>query len=132
VVAVRVLATPGHTDDSVSFLAEDCVFTGDSLMVRSCGRTDFQNGDAGALYDSVHAHLFTLPDATRVYPGHDYKGRTATTVGEEKRHNARLAGRTREEFIQLMGSLGLPPPRLLDQAVPANRACGQLPAVPQG
>jgi sulfur dioxygenase len=130
-LAVRVLATPGHTDDSVSFLVEDCVFTGDALMVRSCGRTDFQNGDAGALYDAVHAHLFTLPDATRVYPGHDYKGRTVTTVGEEKRHNARLVGRTREEFIQLMGSLGLPPPRLLDQAVPANRACGQQPAAPQ-
>jgi len=130
-LALEALETPGHTDDSLTFLAEGCAFTGDALMVRACGRTDFQNGDAGQLYDSIHAHLYTLPDDTRVYPGHDYKGRTVTTVGEEKRFNARLAGRTREQFVTLMNGLNLPRPKQLDVAVPANRACGQ-PAPAQG
>lgn len=131
-VALRVVETPGHTDDSVSYLADGCAFTGDALMVRACGRTDFQNGDAGQLYDSIHAHLFSLPEDTRVYPGHDYKGRTVTTVGEERRFNARLAGRTREQFVTLMNGLNLPRPRHMDVAVPANLACGQPQALPQG
>jgi sulfur dioxygenase len=131
-VALGVLETPGHTDDSVSYLAEGCVFTGDALMVRACGRTDFQNGDAGQLYDSIHARLFSLPDATLVYPGHDYKGRTVTSVGEEKRFNARLAGRTRAQFVALMDGLNLPRPKQIDVAVPANLACGRPPALTQG
>jgi len=121
----RVIATPGHTDDSLTYHIGDKLFTGDALLIRTCGRTDFQNGDAGALFDAIHGRLFTLPDSTHVYPGHDYKGRTVSTIGEEKQHNARLAGRTRDDFISLMAGLNLPPPKKLDQAVPANRACGQ-------
>lgn len=122
---LTALATPGHTDDGVTFALPGAVFTGDTLLVRGCGRTDFQNGDAGALYDSVVGRLFTLPDATIIYPGHDYRGHTSSTIGEERAHNPRLAGRSRDEFIALMASLALPPPRKLAEAVPANRACGQ-------
>lgn len=125
----QVLATPGHTDDSVSYLLEDRVFTGDALLVRGNGRTDFQNGSAAQLHDSITRVLFALPDATRVYPAHDYKGFTVTTVAEEKRHHPRLAGRSREEFIHIMENLHLPNPRKMDLAVPANRACG-YPAPP--
>ena len=121
----RVVSTPGHTDDSVSYLLGDRVFTGDALLVRSVGRTDFQNGDAGQLYDTVTRIFFALPDDTRVCPGHDYKGHTATTIGEEKKYNARIVGRDRDAFIQLMGSLNLPKPKRIDVAVPANRACGR-------
>jgi len=122
---VQVLETPGHTDDSLCYRVGDSLFTGDSLLIRTCGRTDFQNGDAGQMFDSVHQRLFTLPDDTWVYPGHDYKGRTRSTIGEEKRLNTRLVGRDREAFVALMGSLNLPKPKRLDEAVPANRACGQ-------
>lgn len=128
-LAIAVLATPGHTDDALSYLAGDRVFTGDALLIRATGRTDFQNGDAGALYDSITGVLFRLPDDTRVYPAHDYKGMTVSTIGEEKRFNPRLAGKSREQFIELMNGLTLPPPKKLDTAVPANRACG---IVPQG
>jgi len=126
---IEVLATPGHTDDHISLYipAKAAVLTGDTLLVRGCGRTDFQNGDAATLFRSVHERLFTLPDATRVYPGHDYKGHTVTTIGEEKRWNPRLAGKTEAEFVALMDALHLPPPRMLDLAVPANRACGRPP-----
>jgi sulfur dioxygenase len=127
---VQVLATPGHTDDSVSYHVEGCVFTGDTLLVRGTGRTDFQNGDAGQLHDSITQVLFVLPAGTLVYPGHDYHGRTVTTVGEEQRLNPRLAGKDRAAFITLMAQLRLPPPRKLALAVPANRACGQLPSLP--
>lgn len=119
-----VLATPGHTDDSVSYRLADRVFTGDALLVRANGRTDFQNGDAGQLFDSITQVLFALPEETLIYPAHDYKGRTVTSVGEEKRHNPRISGKTREEFVEIMANLKLPPPKLLDIAVPANRACG--------
>jgi hypothetical protein len=98
--------------------------TGDALFIRGCGRTDFQDGDAGALYDSVTQHLFSLPDNTLVYPGHDYKGCTVSTIGEEKRWNPRFAGRDRMGFIQLMNSLNLPQPEKISVAVPANRRCG--------
>jgi len=131
------IETPGHTDDSLSFYFAGApgfpaaVFTGDTLLVRGCGRTDFQNGDAGALYDSVHAKLFTLPEDTRVYPGHDYKGFTMSTIGEERRHNRRLVDRERDAFIALMAGLNLPRPRLIDEAVLANRACGRAEPVPQ-
>ncbi|NVJ21923.1 MBL fold metallo-hydrolase [Myxococcus sp. AM011] len=120
----RVLATPGHTDDSVSYLLGDRVFTGDALLIRGNGRTDFQNGDPSQLYDSLTRVLFGLPDSTLVYPAHDYKGRTVTSIGEEKRHNPRVAGKSRDEFIHIMEHLDLPKPKKLDVAVPANRACG--------
>ncbi|MFP2907508.1 MBL fold metallo-hydrolase [Pyxidicoccus sp. 3LFB2] len=122
---VKVLETPGHTDDSLSFLCEGRLFTGDALLVRATGRTDFQNGDAGQLYDTITGRLFTLPEETVVCPGHDYSGHTASTIGEEKRHNPRLAGRSREAFITFMQSRQLPPPKKLDVAVPANLACGK-------
>jgi sulfur dioxygenase len=121
---VKVLETPGHTDDSLSFLCEGHLFTGDALLIRGTGRTDFQNGDAGQLYDSITGRMFTLPDETRVYPGHDYAGHAMSTIGEEKRHNPRLAGKTRDAFIAFMQSRQLPPPKKLSIAVPANRACG--------
>jgi glyoxylase-like metal-dependent hydrolase (beta-lactamase superfamily II) len=126
-LALTVLETPGHTDDGLSYLLGDRVFTGDTLLVRSAGRTDFQNGDAGQLYDAITTVLFRLPDETLVYPAHDYKGMTVSTIGEEKRLNPRIAGKSREEFIALMGALALPPPKKLAIAVPANRACGALP-----
>jgi glyoxylase-like metal-dependent hydrolase (beta-lactamase superfamily II) len=133
-IELRVLATPGHTAGCVSYLvseaggAPDRVLTGDALMVRGCGRTDFQEGDAGLLWDSVHAKLFALPDATLVYPAHDYKGMTVSTIGEEKRFNPRLGGaRTRADFVALMASLDLPPPAKIAEALPANRACGEEP-----
>ena len=108
----------------MSYLLGDRVFTGDALLIRGTGRTDFQNGDPGTLYESITRVLFALPDETLVYPAHDYKGLTVTTIGEEKRHNPRVAGRSREGFIELMSHLGLPKPKLIDIAVPANRACG--------
>lgn len=125
-IAIHVLATPGHTDDSVSFLAEGHVFTGDALLIRGTGRTDFQNGSAEALHDSITRVLFALPDETVVLPGHDYKGLSQSSIGEEKAHNPRLARKTRAEFVSLMENLGLPPPKRLDVAVPANRACGRV------
>jgi sulfur dioxygenase len=140
-VALRVLATPGHTDDSVSYLlvdpehidrAGDRVFTGDALLIRAAGRTDFQNGNAGRLFDSITRALFTLPDAVLVYPAHDYLGRTVTTIAEEKRWNARIAGKSRDEFIAVMSALHLPEPKRLREAVPANRACGRSPMPVQG
>ncbi|HTI46634.1 MAG TPA: MBL fold metallo-hydrolase [Casimicrobiaceae bacterium] len=125
----RVLAihTPGHTAGSMSYLWRGNVFTGDTLLIDGCGRTDFQSGDAGALFDSVHRRLFTLPDDTRVYPAHDYHGHTVSTIGHEKRHNARLAGRDREAFSRLMADLHLPRPKMIDIAVPANRLLGIVP-----
>jgi len=129
-VELEVIATPGHTDDSISYRAADRVFTGDALLIRAAGRTDFQNGDAGQLYDSISARLFTLPDATLVYPAHDYRGLTVSTIGEEKRFNARIAGKTREEFVTVMSSLRLPAPHRIHEAVPANRACGMAATLP--
>lgn len=125
-LSITALATPGHSDDSISFLAGDRVFTGDALLIRSCGRTDFQNGDAKALYSSLTRVLFALPDDTLVYPGHDYSGHTVSTIGEEKRWNRRIAGRGEPEFVALMSKLDLPAPRNIATAVPANHACGQL------
>ncbi|MBZ4371743.1 MBL fold metallo-hydrolase [Corallococcus sp. AS-1-6] len=128
----KVLATPGHTDDSLSYLLGDRVFTGDALLVRGNGRTDFQNGNASQLYDSLTRVLFSLPDDTLVYPAHDYHGHMATSIGEEKRHNPRVAGKSREEFIHIMENLHLPKPKKIDIAVPANRACGHTAPAPQG
>jgi sulfur dioxygenase len=123
-LTIEVIATPGHTDDSVCYRVGDDLFTGDTLFVRGNGRTDFQNGDPGDLYDSITRRLFALPDATRVWPGHDYKGFTGSTIGEEKRLNPRLAHRSRADFMALMNGLDLPPPKALAAAVAANRACG--------
>ena len=128
----QVLATPGHTDDSVSYLLGDRVFTGDALLIRGNGRTDFQNGNAAQLYHSITRVLFSLPDETLVYPAHDYKGRTVTSIAEEKRHNPRVAGKSLEEFIQIMENLHLSKPKKIDLAVPANRACGSTVAAQQG
>jgi len=122
---IRSLHTPGHTAGSMSFLWRDAVFTGDTLLIGGCGRTDFQSGDAGALYDSITNKLFALPDETIVFPAHDYNGRTSSTIGAEKRGNPRLAGRSRDAFIKLMSELRLPPPRMIDVAVPANLRLGQ-------
>jgi glyoxylase-like metal-dependent hydrolase (beta-lactamase superfamily II) len=127
----EVLETPGHTPESLSFVLaagdERRVFTGDALLIGTCGRTDFQGGDAGALWDSIHARLFTLPQATVVYPAHDYKGRTSSTIAAEISGNTRIAGKTRDEFIVLMDHLGLPPPKKLEVALEANLTCGRPP-----
>ncbi|HKO90679.1 MAG TPA: MBL fold metallo-hydrolase [Polyangiaceae bacterium] len=123
--ALSVIETPGHTRDSLSFFTPGHVFTGDALLVRGTGRTDFQAGNAGALYDSIDRRLFALPDETIVWPGHDYKGHTASTIGEERLHNPRLARKSRHEFIAIMSELKLPPPKRIQIAVPANLACGR-------
>ena len=121
---LRALHTPGHTAGSMSYLWRGNAFTGDALLIDGCGRTDFQGGDAGALYDSIHAKLFSLSDMTRVFPGHDYRGNAVSTIGWEKRHNARLANRDRAAFVELMGDLKLPRPKMMDIFVPANRRLG--------
>jgi sulfur dioxygenase len=121
---IKVIATPGHTAGSVSYLWFDRVFTGDALLINGCGRTDFQSGDAGVLYDSITQKLFTLPDETLVYPGHDYQGRYVSSIAQEKNINPRLANKTRQEFILLMQALNLAKPTMIDVAVPANRKCG--------
>ena len=126
-MTIKALATPGHTDDSLSFCVGDRVFTGDALLVRGCGRTDFQNGDPETLYRSITEVLFALPDTTQVFPAHDYKGLTVTTIGEERRYNPRVAGKSMAEFAAIMRGLNLPPPKLIDKAVPANRLCGNVP-----
>lgn len=121
---LRALYTPGHTDDSYSFVMADRVFTGDTLLIRGTGRTDFQNGDARAQYQSLFGKLLRLPEETLVYPAHDYKGWTVSTIGEEKAHNPRLQVRSEQEYVALMNGLVLPHPKLMDLAVPANLACG--------
>jgi glyoxylase-like metal-dependent hydrolase (beta-lactamase superfamily II)/rhodanese-related sulfurtransferase len=120
-------STPGHTYGCVTYVCaeEGMAFTGDALFIRGCGRTDFQQGDARALYTSVHDKIFSLPDDTRLYPGHDYRGRMVTTVDEEKRFNPRLGGgRSLDAFVGIMESLQLAPPQRIDEAVPANMASG--------
>ncbi len=121
---IKVLATPGHTPGSSSFLWRDRLFTGDALLINGCGRTDFQGGDAGALYDSITQRLFTLPGETLVYPGHDYQGRRVSSIAQERAINPRLAGKTRAQFIEIMNNLHLPRPLRFDEAVPVNRTCG--------
>lgn len=123
---IEVRATPGHTNGDVVYVVGDRVFTGDTLLIDGCGRTDFQQGDAGTLYDSVHGKIFTLPPDTLVYPGHDYNGRTVSTVKQEKATNSRLGGgRSRDEFIERMANLKLAYPKQIDRAVPANQKCGR-------
>jgi glyoxylase-like metal-dependent hydrolase (beta-lactamase superfamily II)/rhodanese-related sulfurtransferase len=123
-LALDVIYTPGHTDDSYSFLLADRVFTGDTLLIRGTGRTDFQNGSARAQYDSIFGRLLKLPDETMVFPAHDYKGDTVSTIGEERRFNPRLQVGSVDEYIELMASLNLPNPRMMDVAVPANMHVG--------
>jgi glyoxylase-like metal-dependent hydrolase (beta-lactamase superfamily II)/rhodanese-related sulfurtransferase len=123
-VRLDVLYTPGHTDDSYSFLLDDRVFTGDTLLIRGTGRTDFQNGDPRAQYDSIFNKLLKLPDATLVFPAHDYKGETVSTIGEEKRFNPRLKVQSMDEYAALMNNLKLPNPKMMDVAVPANMHVG--------
>jgi glyoxylase-like metal-dependent hydrolase (beta-lactamase superfamily II) len=128
-VRLKALYTPGHTDESFSFVLDPArpkaVFTGDVLLIRGTGRTDFQGGDPEKSWDSIVGKLFKLPDSTLVYPAHDYKGWTASSIGEERRWNPRLAGKTREEYVAIMNSLDLPHPQQMDVAIPANLACGQ-------
>ena len=123
-LALDVLYTPGHTDDSYSFLTGDRVFTGDTLLIRGTGRTDFQNGDARAQYDSIFNKLLRLPESTLVYPAHDYKGETVSTIGEEKAFNPRLQVKSVDEYVVLMNNLNLPNPKMMDVAVPANMKVG--------
>lgn len=126
-IEVEARYTPGHTNACTSYVIDNMVFTGDALLIDGCGRTDFQEGNAGTLYDSIHHQLFTLPDETIVYPGHDYKGRTQSTIGHERESNARLGNnQTRENFIELMKNLDLPYPAKIDIALPANKACGTV------
>ncbi|TGN05911.1 MBL fold metallo-hydrolase [Leptospira bandrabouensis] len=123
----QVIHTPGHTPCSISLLLNGkYLFTGDALFVRGCGRTDFQGGNAESLYKSITEKLFSLPDATIVLPGHDYKGFLSTTIGEEKKWNPRIAGKSLLEFIEIMDNLNLPEPKKIHEAVPANRACGKV------
>jgi len=116
---IRVLHTPGHTHGSMSYVWRNNVFTGDTLLINGCGRTDFQSGSAEALYDSLTRVLFSLPDDTIVWPGHDYQGRSHSTIGAEKSGNPRIAGKTLAEFAGIMHALDLPRPRRIDEAVPA-------------
>ena len=125
--AIKTLETPGHTDASLSFYCEEMVFTGDVLLIRGTGRTDFQSGSAEDLFDSVHQRLFTLPPDTKVYPAHDYKGFTSSTIEMEIRHNPRVgSGKTKTEFIQIMKDLKLDLPKKIKESLPANMACGTL------
>jgi len=123
-VELEALYTPGHTDDSFCFRMADRVFTGDTLLIRGTGRTDFQNGDARAQYQSIFGRLLKLPDDTLVYPGHDYKGDTVSTIGEERRCNPRLQVKSVDEYVELMGKLKLANPKMMDVAVPANMKIG--------
>jgi len=127
-VQVAPLHTPGHTDTHLAFAVGERVFTGDALLIDGCGRTDFQNGDATALYKSVTEKLFRLPDDTLVYPAHDYQGRRVSTVAQERLRNPRLGGgKSLSEFRAIMLELKLPYPKFIDHAVPGNRQCGVCP-----
>src|ERR1700744_4905446 len=123
-ISLDVLYTPGHTDDSYSFLLPDRVFTGDTLLIRGTGRTDFQNGDPRAQYDSIFNKLLKLSEGTLVFPAHDYKGDTVSTIGEEKLFNPRLQVKSMDEYAELMNNLDLPNPKMMDVAVPANLRVG--------
>ncbi len=126
-VSLRALATPGHTNGCMSYVLADqsMVFTGDTLLIRGCGRSDFQQGSARKLYESITTRLFSLPDACLVYPAHDYNGRTVSSIGEEKAFNARVGGGANEtDFVEYMNAMKLPHPKKIDEAVPANLRSG--------
>ncbi len=131
-IEIHPLFTPGHTDTHHAYLydngTQQMLFSGDALLIEACGRTDFQSGDAATLYKSIHGKFFTLPDETLVYPAHDYKQRTLTTIGQEKMRNPRLDnGKTLEEFVAIMDGLDLAYPKKIDFAVPGNELCGECP-----
>jgi len=129
-IEIKAIATLGHTDSHMSYLVnQDRVLTGDSLFIRGCGRTDFQSGNPGLMYDHITQRLFTLPDETLVYPGHDYRGHTVSTISEEKQFNPRFLGKDRASFIEQMNNLNLPNPQKMAEAVPANQKCGDVPAM---
>ncbi len=128
-VALHVLYTPGHTDDHHCYQFHDRLLTGDALLIDGCGRTDFQNGSAEDLYTSINQRLFTLPDDTLVYPGHDYQQRRVSSIAQERERNPRLGGgRSLPEFIEIMDNLDLAYPKFIDYAVPGNRQCGECPS----
>lgn len=132
-ITLHPLFTPGHTDHHHAYLIDTPVqkmlFAGDALLIDACGRTDFQSGDAGQLYNSIHNKFFSLPDETLVYPCHDYEGRFVSSIAQEKTRNPRLGrGRPKEDFVELMQGLELPYPRKIDFAVPGNEACGECTA----
>lgn len=127
-IQLQPLHTPGHTAGHFSYLFGDKIFSGDALLIESCGRTDFQNGDAEALYKSVTEKLFSLPDDTLVYPAHDYQDRRVSSIAQEKKRNPRLGQeRTLEQFREIMANLNLPYPKFIDYAVPGNQQCGICP-----
>lgn len=134
-IELGAIYTPGHTDESFSFVLNPgtpkAVFTGDVLLIRGSGRTDFQGGDAHRSWDSIVNKLFRLPDETILYPAHDYKGWTASSIGEEKRCNPRLAGKSEADYVAIMEGLHLPDPKMMDVAIPANLACGQPEVLPK-
>jgi len=125
-LSLTAMYTPGHTDDSYSFLMGDRIFTGDILLIRGSGRTDFQNGDPYQAYDSIFHRILTLPDETLIYPAHDYKGWTVSTIEEERRFNPRLQVDSADDYARIMNNLNLPDPKLMDVAVPANLRCGRI------
>ena len=124
-LSLQAIFTPGHTNESYSLVMPDRVFTGDVLLYRGTGRTDFQGGDPHKSWNSIINRLFRLPDETQVYAAHDYKGWTVSTIGEEKHYNPRLAGKTEQQYVDIMNNLKLPNPKLMDIAVTANLACGK-------
>ena len=127
-ITVAPLHTPGHTEGHFAYVCDGRVFSGDALLIEGCGRTDFQNGDAGTLYRSVTEKLFTLPDEHLVYPGHDYQQRQVSSIAQERARNPRLGrNKTLQEFAQIMAELKLPYPKFIDYAVPGNRQCGVCP-----
>lgn len=125
-VDIQAIYTPGHTDDSYSFYWNGSLFTGDTLLIRGTGRTDFQNGNAFSQYHSITQRLFSFKDDTKVYPAHDYNGMTQSTIGEEKRFNPRLKVKSAQEYSELMGNLKLANPRFMDVAIPANLKSGMM------
>lgn len=126
-IEIKVLSTAGHTKGCISFLIDDRIFTGDSLLINGCGRTDFQEGSSATLYNNITEKLFTLPDETLVYPAHDYHGFRVSNIGQEKALNSRLGQhKTQAEFITLMDNLNLSYPKYIDEALPANQSCGQV------
>ena len=129
-VIIEEIATPGYTGSNAAYLVnQKAVLPGDALFIRGCGRTDFQSGDPGTLYDSVTQQLYTLPDETLVYIGHDYKGHSVSTIREEKQYNPRFFGRDRLQFITFMNNLNLPDPKKMSKAVPAHQKCGNIESV---
>ena len=127
-IVLNPLFTPGHTDDHFAFLSDGRLLTGDCLLIDGCGRTDFQNGNAATLYQTITQKLFTLPQDTLVYPGHDYNGRHVSSIAQEKERNPRVGGgKSEADFVEIMNNLDLAYPKFIDYAVPGNLLCGQCP-----